>query len=423
MKVPFPSAVSSEKRFFYGWVIVIASVMIIAVIFGIRYSYGVFFKALGTNFGWTRAATSAVFSAYMILLPIFAVLGGWVFDRYGARKVMALSGLITGLSLILTSQVDAIWELYLTYSLLHALGTGATYTILMAIGSRWFEEKKGLALGIIGSGAGLGTMIIAPAANYFISQYDWRASFLILGLAAWIFIIIPALFLKEPSATRMTAERANDGREISSIKESSSKEQKIDFTLLHAVRTKEFYLLFLVWFCYAFVLHLVITHVVPRATDVGISSGSAATIISLISGSSIIGRLMMGRVSDLLGRRGTSIICALLQALALFYLIWADKIWMFYIFAVVYGFGYGGLDPPIVALVSDIFGFSRLGTIIGALVIGWGIGAAVGPLLTGYIFDVTGEYSLGFLSGTLVMLLTVVFIYLLNPSKRSNRED
>ena len=122
-----------KDRIFYGWVVVTATFIIGLAMFGTRNSFGVFFKSLESEFDLNRATTSGIFSAYMVLGAAFAVLGGWALDRYGARITILLMGLFTGASLLLTSQASAIWQLFASYSLLLALGTGAGYTMLMAI--------------------------------------------------------------------------------------------------------------------------------------------------------------------------------------------------------------------------------------------------------------------------------------------------
>jgi len=110
-------------RLFYGWVVVASCLVIASALFGIRYSFGVFFKSFETEFGWTRASTSALFSLYMILCIVVAILGGWASDKYGPKRVVLAMGAITGLSLLLTGQAESIWQLYFTYSFLLALGT------------------------------------------------------------------------------------------------------------------------------------------------------------------------------------------------------------------------------------------------------------------------------------------------------------
>ncbi|MCG6535120.1 MAG: MFS transporter, partial [Syntrophales bacterium LBB04] len=133
-----------NEKVFYGWVVVIASLIIGLAGFGIRYSFGVFFKSIEMEFGLSRAATSGIFSAHMVGSSISTVLGGWALDRYGPRKLTCLMGVFTGLSLLLASQATAPWHLYMSYSLLLALGTGPIFPVVNSTSSQWFNRRRGL---------------------------------------------------------------------------------------------------------------------------------------------------------------------------------------------------------------------------------------------------------------------------------------
>ena len=167
-------------------------------------------------------------------------------------------------------------------------------------------------------------------------------------------------------------------------------------------------------------LHLVLTHIVPHATDIGISATDAAVVLGLVGLASIPGRLIMGVVSDRIGRKASAVISALLQAGALLWLAWSQELWMFYLFAIVYGFNYGGFDPPTLALVSETFGTLSLGAIMGTLGFGFALGAAIGPAVGGLIFDVSGSYFTAFLIGALAMLIAALLVTL---TKRETRGD
>ena len=166
-----------------------AYLVIGTIAFGTRQSFGVFFKSIEGEFDLSRAATSGVFSAYMVFSCAIAVLGGWVLDRYGPRIITLLMGIFIGLSLLLTSQVNSVWQLFITYSLLLAVGAGAMFTVSMATAARWFDKKRGLAVGIAGTGGGLGPAVMAPFASYLIANFGWRMAYIVMGLIAWLIVI------------------------------------------------------------------------------------------------------------------------------------------------------------------------------------------------------------------------------------------
>ena len=395
-------------RLFYGWVVVASCLVIASALFGIRYSFGVFFKSFETEFGWTRASTSALFSLYMILCIVVAILGGWASDKYGPKRVVLAMGAIAGLSLLLTGRVESIWQLYFTYSFLLALGTGSAYTIVMSTGSRWFLRNRATVLGIIGTGTSLGIMIIAPVTAWLISVYNWRSAYLALGIVAWVITIPSALLLKK-DPQEIGAQP--DGRPISSTSGSAEPADTEEFSLRGLLKSHSFWLFFIIWLAYSFCMHVVMTHIVPRAEDLGIAPVQAAAILSVLTAVGIPSRILIGRVSDRINKRIISIVLALLHTVAMLWLMNCTQLWMFFLFAVIYGLAYGGLDPPVTALIAEIFGLRRIGVILGILGVGWNLGAASGSYLSGLIFDLTGSYQFAFLSGALIMVLAAVCFY------------
>ena len=323
-------------------------------------------------------------------------------------------GIFTGLSLVLTSQTDALWQLFITYSLLLAMGTGPLFVVPMSAVSKWFDRKRGLALGLSSLGIGLGTMVMAPFVTYLITKFNWHTAYFIIGVIAWLIIVPLSMLLKK------------EPREVGALPDGQIKEPKFEYkeiqlaglSLREALRTRSFWLFALIWFLFAACLFLIYTHLVPHITDRGFSAEQAATVLSLLGAASIPGRLLMGIVSDILGRKLAVAGCTLIVAGAILWLVQAEDLWHLYLFALVFGFFYSGFGTSGAALVSDTFGLGKIGTIFGLLEASFGIGAATGPFIGGIIFDVSQSYSLAFLIGAGAMLL----ITLLVPIARRERD-
>ena len=192
-----------------------------------------------------------------------------------------------------------------------------------------------------------------------------------------------------------------------------------ELSLPQVFRSSSFWLIMFIWVSFAFSLYLILTHIVPHATDMGISPEGAAGIISLVGGASIVGNLVMGTVSDRLGRRETAIICSLLLVGTLLWLIWVEELWMFYLFAAVFGFAWGGQAVMVSPLVAELFGLRSHGAVFGAFLFIINIVGALGPLLAGGIFDITGSYDWAFLTCTVVSILGFVSAVLLKLSKKT----
>jgi len=405
---------SPPRNIFYGWIIVVSSTILLSTSFGLCYSFSVFFTSLQNEFSWTRATTSSIFSLYLLLAGMFSIIGGRASDKYGPKIVVLIMGIISGLSLVLSSQVQSPWHLYITYSVLLSLGTGPMYIILVSTGSRWFLKKRATVIGIMGAGSGLGAVIIAPINAWLISAYHWRSAYLIAGIVAWIVMITAALFLKkEPSEIGAHI----DGKPASETTESAHKQPAGEFSLEKILTTYNFWLFFLIWFSYSFCLHMVMGHLVPRAEDIGMTPIQAAAILSVMTFATIPSRLISGFITDLTDKKVVSVVCALAATITMFWLVLADKTWMFYLFAIIYGISYGAIDPPIMALVGDTFGLSNSGTIMGFLMVSWGIGSAAGPYICGIMFDYLGGYQLAFSVGGLVMSIAAICLFKLQINR------
>ena len=252
---------------------------------------------------------------------------------------------------------------------------------------------------------------MAPVATYLVSHFDWRTAFLVMGLIAWLVIAsLSLLLIKDPGDIGLLPDGARSEAFEVSIQDKESKAQPTGLSLRQASSTSQFWFLGFAWLLLSVTLHLIFVHIVPYAIDVGISPMDAAVILSLIGGSSLLGRLGIGRLSDTIGRKGPALVCALLQAGALLWLIWSRDVWMFYAFAIPYGFLWGGFSTIITALIGDIFGVRSIGSIMGVATVGWSLGAAAGPTIGGVIFDVTGNYFMAFAVGAVSMLIATLLI-------------
>ncbi len=404
------SPLGFKDRIFYGWVVIANLLIMGTAIWGIRFSFGVFFKSLESEFNLTRAATSAIFSTQMVLGGVFTILGGWAVDRYGPRVLFLLLGIFTGLGLLLSSQTNALWQLFFTYSLLLAMGTSPIYVVVMSTASRWFARKRGMAMGIASSGAGLGPLIFAPFATYLIARFDWRTAYLVNGIVAWLAVIpLSRLLKRDPSEIGALPDGAKHLREA---KVEDAETLLGGLSLREALRTRSFWMVLFIFLLFAASLFLILTHLVPHALDIGFSAVEAATLLSLAGGATLVGRVLLGIASDRIGRKAAAIICTLLHAAAMVWLLWAKELWMLYLFALAFGFAWGGVGPTMAALIGDTFGLGKIGAILGVLDAGFNVGAAIGPILGGITFDINQSYFIAFLSSAVFMTVASLLVFL-----------
>jgi OFA family oxalate/formate antiporter-like MFS transporter len=420
---------AKAPRFFYGWVVVAAAFCVALVAYGIQYSFGIFLEPLEEDFGWSWTLISGAASLFMFSRGALAILTGWATDRHGPRIIVAIGGFFLGLGLILTSQSSAAWQLYLFYGLMGGFGLSVAFAPLMATVSRWFVSKRGLAIGIVAAGIGAGTAVIPPLANYLIATFEgWSQPYIILGFLTWIILIPGALLLRRSPEEKGLlplgkAEAIAGDEENSNIakKEDSLTSGRGGFSLKDAARTRAFWLLLAMIVFWSICVQMTMIHIFPHATNLGITREVAANFMIVIGIFSIIGRPVMGAVSDRLGGKLTLAICLVLQALAMFWLLRATDIWMLYLFAAVFGFAYGGCVPQLPVIAGEIFELKSIGAIVGVQMLGVAIGGAIGPLLGGYVFDVTGSYYFAFtVSGVCTIITLILLAFIRVPRKVSH---
>ena len=405
-----------KYKFWYGHLIVAGSLCITTVIWGAYHSYGVFFKPISIEFGWTRASTSAALSIAAVLIGVFAIVIGRLNDRFGPRLVVTACGCLLGFGYLFMSQVNAIWQLYLFWGLMIGAGMSGSILPMLSIVARWFTKRRGMMTGIVSSGIGIGTFIVPPISSWLISTFGWRNSFIILGIAVLLVCVLGAQFLKrDPS---QMGQRPYGEEEI---KQENASPVASGSTLKEAVRTHQFWLLFTMLFCYVFGLGSVFTHIAPHANDMGNSATIAAIIISIIGGFSIAGRVTMGSIADRIGIRKALILGFILMAASFFWLQVAQETWLLYLFAIAYGFAYGTAGALYSPLTAELFGLSSHGLILGVVLAGGQMGSAIGNVVVGHIFDITGSYKLGFLLCSMLSILALIAVSFIRPVTQVDR--
>jgi len=399
----------AEPRFFYGYIVVIAAFFILVLMFGILSTFGIFFKPMLTAFGWTRAVLSGAFLLFWIVEGLLKIVVGRVNDRLGSRIVLTVCGSIFGLGYLLMSQISTLWQLYLLYGVLVAAGISGTFVPLASTVARWFVKRRGMMTGVVVAGIGVGGLIAPPAANWLISIYGWRVSYIILGSIAWVVVVLVAQLLRrDPTQVGQMPYGENK-------KETGLKGDTEAFSLKGAASSTQFWLISSMFLCLGFCMYVISVHIAPHAIDLGFSAASAANILAAVAGAGVIGRVVLGSAVDRIGNRQVFVIGFVLMAAALFWLVPATEAWPLYLFAAVFGFASGGCIMSESPLVAGLFGLRSHGLILGVTTIGYSIGAGVGPFLAGYIFDVTNSYHVIFLVCAAISVIGLILSTLLRP--------
>jgi predicted MFS family arabinose efflux permease len=254
-------------------------------------------------------------------------------------------------------------------------------------------------------------MVIAPFAAFLITDLGWRTSYAVLGFVVW-FITIPLsiILVSDPAEIHALPDGEASGIDINMASEANKPARQARLTPLQALKTRSFWFIYVVWLFMSTCLHLVWVHIVPHATDIGIDPIKAATIISIIGVSSVLSRVLTGRVLDIISGKVPGMIGALLLFIALASLVWVKGLWMLYLFALIFGIGWGVLSTVVVILITDNFGGPNLGLIMGTMQTAFALGAAIGPAMGGLVFDAQNSYIMAFLAASAIMFISIFLI-------------
>ena len=417
-----------KQKLFYGWVITGLVSLNLAMAYGAQYSFGVLFPSMIEEFKWNRQSLSGAFSLYAFLYSALGViLGRWT-DRFGPRIILILGSAFLGVGIGLISQVNSPWQLYVVYGLLASWGMSATYITANPIIVKWFIAQRGLALGVAQSGLGIGIIIIPPITGALITALGWRPTCVVLGMAVFIVLCTTSFFLiGHPEKVGLLP----DGRQKNLRGQSSSTAhpepiygaiyQEVNWSVAEAVHTKSFWILTALFFCTWLFVFLPLVHLVIFAMDIGLSRESALIALSILGGSSTLGRLIMGTISDRIGRKKALTVTLCLQVFSWFWIMGTTTGWMLLIFSALFGFSYGGVSAVFPAIIGDYFGRLKAASVLGTIFTLAGSAAAIGPLVAGSIHDQTHSYQLAYLCGALTNLLALTLLAFSQPPVRKVR--
>ena len=395
-----------KRRYFYGYNIVAAGFLIQAMAIGAMFTYGVFFKEFQTEFGWSRALISGASSLAFLIMGAGGMVAGTLNDRIGPRIIMAVSGTSLGIGYILMSRMESPWQLYLLYGLFVGIGFSTHDVITLSTVTRWFVKRRGTMTGLVKVGTGAGQFIVPLIATALIAAFGWRDAYLIIGAVSLVVIVALAQLMKrDPQGIGLLPDGDSHYR-----RNSTYLTEVRSLPLRTAARTIQFWTICLAEFAIFFCLLTTIVHIVPHARDQGLPPVSAAAVLATIGAVSMLGRIVMGAANDRIGGKRSLSICFIILISSLVWLQMADNTWMLFFFAVIYGFAHGGLFTVMSPTVAELFGTGSHGLLFGTILFSGTIGGSVGPLLAGYVFDVTGSYRMAFIALTTLALIGLVLI-------------
>ncbi|WP_299510309.1 MFS transporter [uncultured Limnohabitans sp.] len=360
----------------YAWVVVWATFVCLALIFGVSYSFAAFFESFATEFAAQRADVSWIFGLSGFVYFVLGAGGGMLADRFGPRIVCSVGMALIASGLLATSWATSLLAVYVSYGLLVGLGIALVYTPSIASVQPWFTTRRGLAGGIASSGVGAGTLLVPVLVAMAIGPMPWREAMQVLALSVLVLgLLAAALLRRAPAAPSQGAGGSALG-----------------LTLRETLRSPTFRWLYLATVLASPVMFIPFAHVSASARDLGLGEAFAVGLVGLIGVGSLVGRFAIGLMADRLGRAQTLVLLQLSMGAS--YVLWgaAGGPFLLVIFALWFGLSYGSIVSLLPAICMDYFGGKSVASVVGTLYSGAALGNLLGPVLAGAVFDWSGHY-------------------------------
>ena len=381
---------------------------------GVIYAWSVFVAPFEADFGWTRTQVSVVFTIAILSVGSWFVVAGFLQDRFGPRPVAAFGGVLYALGFFLASQTESLLWLYVTFGALAGAGNGFGYAIPIPVCSKWFPDRRGLAVGLVVGGYGAGSGIYGPLAReVLIPAYGWQGTMRISALIFLVMTLAAAWLLRNPPAgwRPPTAAPAAGGAPAPTP-------MAREYATGEMVRTPTFYLLWIAYCLGSAAGLMVISQLVPVGQAAGLGA-AAALGLTIGAVGNTGGRVLSGWMSDTFGRLNTLRLMVLLSAAALplFYLF-AGQVALFYVLLVVIYYCYGTLLSVFASTCADFYGTRHMGVNYGLLFSAWGVAGIVGPVIAGRVFDAYGDYQLAFYLAAGLSVVALIALAFARPPGR-----
>lgn len=384
-----------QERLFYGWILVAAIWLIVVVSSGIFISFGVFLNPLLDSFGWTRGTVSFAYSIFMLTGGIGTLMIGGLVERYSIRKILLFGGLIHAAGIMLTAITSELWHLYVFYGILASLGRSTFVISYVTLINRWFNDKRGIAMGFIMSGQGMGPFLFSPLATYIIVTYSWQMAFFVIGFIMAIGITVASIFIRNrPEDVGQRAYGPSPEALINAPPQPSDLAapplpDKVWGTVL---RMENFWLLSLthLFCCICHAIPLV--HLAAFANVAGLSALASSWVLGIMGLTSFAGRLYWGFFADKYGSRFALMITTLLQAAFMLWLINANDPIVFFLYSICWGFGYAGVTMQYGIISRDVFPVHLRGQAFAGVSCAAMIGMASGGYIGGLLYDISQTY-------------------------------
>jgi MFS family permease len=403
----------------YAWIIVALAFGLQTASSSMRLAFGTFVDPLAETYGWSKGSIGLAYAIQFASSAVFAPIAGWLGDVYGTRRTMLLGVVLFSAGIMLTGTMGSLWEFYLYYGIIVGAALAVFMVLLVSAVTYWFKTQQGLAIGLLMASFGVGPVLAAPLIVYVINRFGWGTAMMIAGLGCGlVMLLLIARFYGKPAdkGERPYGALPSDPVEAPTDRAMVSAESKAFFN--RARGTFNFWNLVNIHFLGCVGHSIIIVYGASIAIHQGIDSVVAAGVVSTFFGLSIASRFWTAFLADYFSPRGIMVASFFLQGVTVFLLLEASAAWHFYVFAVIFGIGYGGEGTVFPLLDRRYYKNAPFGTPYGWQMFGASLGMGLGGWIGGYLFDVTGTYTLTIIVSAATSLGGMVSILFLADPRR-----
>ena len=413
----------------YAWVIVAVAAVMRLLSSSFRSSSSILIPRLVDSFGWSYGAVGLGFASQWIVSGLFGPPAGWLGDRYGVRWTMRLGALLFIVGMVLTGFMRELWQFYLFFGVILSAAMGIFQVPLTASVTLWFRKHLGTGMGLLQSSQGIGPLVAVPIMIGIIEFFGGgltglRAAFWLPGIAGGaIILFLVKFFYNEPAQIGARPLGAPEDEPIQEVQTGDVAKVRTQVFLHQAQRTGAFWNLIGIHFWGCAGHSVILVYLVAMAEDEGVSKGLAAGAFVTMSVASTITRFAVPVIADRMGSKPAMAGCFFLQVAPIVLLFFAQEAWQFYVFAVLFGIGFGGEMSAFPIINRQYYGSGPIGTTYGYQMMGAGVGMAFGALIGGGLRDWTGDFDATMAFSLVLSFIGVISILILPTTKKELLPD
>jgi MFS family permease len=378
----------------YAWVMLAIGTVLVALNLGALSSLSVFLKPVSTEFGWPRGDTALAYTSAAITIGVAGVVWGRLADRFGTRPIAIIGAIAQPTALFMLSRTDSLPQFYAFYVLLGGIGIAAVNVPIIANVGLWFTRRRGTALGILSAGGPLGQASVAFLAGQIMVAYGWRTAYLALATIYGVLALPMALMVRTPP---LLAAAAKGGSAAAGVSSPISTPLLVAWLSVASI------------FCCT-TMSVPIVHTVAMLTDRGLPYTEAVRVFFVIMGSGVLGRILLGRLTDYLGGLRTYFLASALQTVLVFWFTQVESLPALYLLSAMFGMGFSGVMTSIWVCIREMIpprvAATALAVVVGSAWLGMGLGGWHG----GHAFDMHGSYTRPYLDAVASGVINLVIV-------------